>query len=193
MNSGISPVSVELYFIPVQTRVPLKFGTETLTHVTCARACVTVADKQGKRAQGWGETPLSVSWAWPSSLEYQERNEAMQLFCRMLAEFWAQFDGQGHPIELGCAFVESVLPGLLAELNRQRGDQKESMPWLAALVCLPHHRHPTGRREALRFLLPPRDSGRRRNRMDIACVAQQRIGAGGGPASFSLDICSPLP
>jgi L-alanine-DL-glutamate epimerase-like enolase superfamily enzyme len=135
MNSDISPVSVDLYFIPVQTRVPLKFGAETLTHVTCARACVTVADKQGKRAQGWGETPLSVSWAWPSSLDYQERNEAMQLFCRMLAESWANFGGQGHPAELGSEFVESVLPGLLAEFNGQRGDRKEPMPWLAALVC----------------------------------------------------------
>ena len=129
MNSDISPIAVDLYFIPVQTRVPLKFGSETLTHVTCARACVTVADKQGKQEQGWGETPVSVSWAWPSSLEYQERNEAMQLFCRMLAESWAQFDGQGHPIELGSEFVESALPGLLADFNRQRG-QKEPMPWL---------------------------------------------------------------
>ncbi|UCG58095.1 MAG: hypothetical protein JSU70_01045, partial [Phycisphaerales bacterium] len=135
MNSDISPVSVDLYFIPVQTRVPLKFGTETLTYVTCARACVTVADTQGKRALGWGETPLSVSWAWPSGLEYQERNEAMQLFCRMLAESWTQFDEQGHPIELGSGFVESVLPGLLAEFNKRRGDRKEPMPWLAALVC----------------------------------------------------------
>jgi len=134
MKTDVSPVSVDLYFIPVQTRVPLKFGPETLTSVTCARVCMTVTDRYGKKTQGWGETPLSVQWAWPSKLAYQERHEAMQLFCRMLAEAWAQFDGQGHPIELGSNFIESVLPGLWDKLNRQRG-QAEPMPWLAALVC----------------------------------------------------------
>jgi len=135
MKTDISPVSVDLYFIPVETRVPLKFGPETLTSVICARACVTVADSRGQTAQGWGETPLSVQWAWPSSLGYQERCDAMQLFCRMLAEAWAQFDRQGHPIELGSDFIESILPGLLEQLNNQRGQQAEPMPHLAALVC----------------------------------------------------------
>ena len=61
-TTDISPVSVDLYFIPVETRVPLKFGPETLTSVICARACMTVANKQGQKAQGWGETPLSVQY-----------------------------------------------------------------------------------------------------------------------------------
>ncbi len=135
MKTDISPVSVDLYFLPVETRVPLKFGPETLTSVICARACVTVTNKQGQTAKGWGETPLSVQWAWPSSLGYQERCEAMQLFCRMLAEAWAQFDEQGHPIELGGDFIESILPGLPDKLNQQRGEQAEPMPYLAALVC----------------------------------------------------------
>jgi L-alanine-DL-glutamate epimerase-like enolase superfamily enzyme len=134
MKTDISPVSVDLYFIPVQTRVPLKFGPETLTSVTCARVCMTVADRQGRKAQGWGETPLSVQWAWPSTLGYHERHEAMQLFCKGLAEAWAKLDRQGHPIELGSDFIESVLPDLLAKLNRD-GQLTEPMPWLAALVC----------------------------------------------------------
>ncbi|UCG47028.1 MAG: hypothetical protein JSU94_16200, partial [Phycisphaerales bacterium] len=134
MKSDIGTVSAELYFIEVVTRVPLKFGPETLTSVSCARVCVTVEDGQGRRAQGWGETPLSVQWAWPGSLSYQERHEAMRLFCRMLAEAWAGFEGRGHPIELGAEFIESVLPEVLGRLNRDRGEA-EAMPWLAALVC----------------------------------------------------------
>jgi len=59
----------------------------------------------------------------------------MQFFCKMLTEAWAQFDRQGHPIELGSEFIESVLPGLLDKLNSQRGRDAEPMPWLAALVC----------------------------------------------------------
>jgi len=66
MNTDVEPISVDLYFIPVKTRVPLKFGTQVVTSVTCARVCVTVANKQGQYAHGWGETPLSAEWAWPS-------------------------------------------------------------------------------------------------------------------------------
>jgi L-alanine-DL-glutamate epimerase-like enolase superfamily enzyme len=138
MKTDISPVSVDLYFIPVETRIPLKFGPETLTSVTCARVCMTVADRRGRKAQGWGETPLSVQWAWPSKLTYQERHEAMQLFCRSLAEAWAGFNQQGHPIELGNAFTESILAELWQQFNERRATRdkrREPMPWLAALVC----------------------------------------------------------
>ncbi|MBN2271864.1 MAG: hypothetical protein JXN61_14700 [Sedimentisphaerales bacterium] len=135
MKTDITTTTVDLYFIGVETRVPLKFGPETLTSVICARACMTVKDANGKTAQGWGETPLSVQWAWPSASPYGDRCEAMQRFCKMLAQAWAEFDKQGHPIELGSAFIESVLPGLLERLNSKRGQQAEPMPWLAALVC----------------------------------------------------------
>lgn len=135
MKTDIIPVSVDLYFIAVETRVPLKFGPETLTSVIAARACVRVANEQGQSAQGWGETPLSVQWAWPSSSSYQYRCDTMQLFCRMLAEAWAQFDRKGHPIEIGCDFIETELPNLLERINNQRGEQAEPMPYLAALVC----------------------------------------------------------
>src|SRR4030042_2879456 len=58
MKTDIKTLSVDLYFIPVQTRIPLKFGPETLTSVICARTCITVADGQGQTAQGWGEPPV---------------------------------------------------------------------------------------------------------------------------------------
>lgn len=134
-STDISPVSVDMYFIPVQTRVPLKFGPETTTSVICARTCMTVANEQGQTAQGWGETPLSVQWTWPSELGYQERCESMQLFCRMVAEAWTQFGRLGHPVELGSDFIDSQLPVLLDKMNRRRGEQAEPMPHLAALVC----------------------------------------------------------
>ena len=63
---------VSLYLLPVETRVPLKFGSETLLTVTCARAKVTLEDRDGNVASGWGETPLSVQWVWPSSVPYTE-------------------------------------------------------------------------------------------------------------------------
>lgn len=126
---------VKLYFLPVQTRVPLKFGPETLTSVTCARTCLTVEDRQGRRATGWGETPLSVQWVWPSGMAYEPRHQRLKSFCEMLARAWVGFDASGHPMELGHDFQEQVLPGLLKQANAGAGDDPEPMPWLAALVC----------------------------------------------------------
>jgi L-alanine-DL-glutamate epimerase-like enolase superfamily enzyme len=135
MGIDIHPVSTELYFLPVTTRVPLKFGPETLTSVICARVCMSVVGQEGGRAQGWGETPLSVQWTWPSRIAYQDRCDAMQEFCRRLAQAWAYFRGHGHPIEVGYDFDRSVLPELLKDFNQKHRAGKEPMPWLAALVC----------------------------------------------------------
>ncbi len=132
LPTDIRPISSVLYFLPVHTRMPLKFGGETVTYVTCARACVTVSDAAGRTARGWGETPLSVTWVWPSTLSYEDRHEAMKRFCEMLATAWAQWDRCGHPMEVGQDFIDEVLPGLLDDLNR---DRSEPMPWLGALVC----------------------------------------------------------
>src|SRR5438105_252231 len=48
--TDIRITGVRLYFLPLTTRVPLKFGTETVTSVTCARACISVADGKGRTA-----------------------------------------------------------------------------------------------------------------------------------------------
>jgi hypothetical protein len=131
--TDIRPRSARLYFIPVQTRVPLKFGTETLTEVTCARAALRVEDRTGRSAIGWGETPLNVQWVWPSALPYATRHAALQDFCVILANAWASFDCTGHPMDVGHAFIEHELPRLADAFNAERGG--EPMPRLAALVC----------------------------------------------------------
>ncbi|MFA6112089.1 MAG: hypothetical protein WDA75_25295 [Candidatus Latescibacterota bacterium] len=121
-----------LHFLPVTTRVPLKFGTETLTEVTCARVRLRVEDRRGRSAEGWGETPLSVQWVWPAEVPYEVRHQALRDFCGVLARAWADCPLPGHPLEVGHAFLEEALPELLEEFN---GHRDEEMPWLAALVC----------------------------------------------------------
>jgi L-alanine-DL-glutamate epimerase-like enolase superfamily enzyme len=124
---------ISLYFIPVLTRVPLKFGSETLDHVTCARAKITVEDRAGNCGFGWGETPLSVQWVWPSESEYVARHDALVQFCKLLANRWLDFNASGHPLEIGHEFIEKQLPQVRQTFNK--GRQFEPMPHLAALVC----------------------------------------------------------
>jgi L-alanine-DL-glutamate epimerase-like enolase superfamily enzyme len=131
---NVRAVAGELYFLPVETRVPLKFGAETLTSVVCARVRMTVEGRDGRRAEGWGETPLSASWVWPSSLGYKEREAVLKEFCRCLARAWRGFEFAGHPIEIGSLFIETELKKRWAEFNRKR-EEDDPMPWLAALVC----------------------------------------------------------
>lgn len=133
-STDIRVVGTQLFFLPVETRVPLKFGPETLTHVTCARARLTVQLADGRTANGWGETPLSVQWVWPSALPYEPRHEALKEFCQHLAKAWSEFDAIGHPLELGHDFQQTELPRLLSEFNENQAPG-EPMPWLAALVC----------------------------------------------------------
>jgi L-alanine-DL-glutamate epimerase-like enolase superfamily enzyme len=125
--------SASLWFLPVETRVPLKFGTETLTSVTCARASIRVAGRDGTESEGWGETPLSVQWVWPSDASYTERHEALMDFTTKLCSAWARFDSEGHALEIGYDFL-SILPAFLKNYNQGR-PADAPMPWLAALVC----------------------------------------------------------
>src|SRR5690349_8503979 len=115
--TDVRMVGATLYFLPVRTRLPLKFGAETLTSVTCARACVTVTDSAGRKAEGWGETPLSVQWVWPGKLPYELRHAAMKDFCGQLARAWCGFSSSGHALEVGHDFQEQALGKLLDEFN----------------------------------------------------------------------------
>jgi L-alanine-DL-glutamate epimerase-like enolase superfamily enzyme len=78
---------------------------------------------------------MSVTWVWPSRLPYAQRFTSMQRMCVKLAEVWAGFEAEGHPIEIGHGFQMEMLPQLLKTMNQPAGPASEPMPWLAALVC----------------------------------------------------------
>ena len=134
LPTDITVIGAALYFLPVITRVPLKFGTETLTEVTCARARLRVRRRDGQEAEGWGETPLSVQWVWPSALPYALRQGVLQDFCVRLAKVWAACGVSGHALECGQDFITHTLRAEWSAWNAGR-PAAEALPWLAALVC----------------------------------------------------------
>jgi L-alanine-DL-glutamate epimerase-like enolase superfamily enzyme len=133
--TDIRPTAAELYFLPIKTRVPLKFGTEVTTEVTCARVRLTVADREGRTAVGWGETPLSVQWVWPAAGHFAERQGALKQFTADLASSFIDTLDFGHPIEVGNDFLEGRLPALLDAFNENWRGEPGPVPRLAALVC----------------------------------------------------------
>ena len=139
MNSPGKPTDVRiigtrLYLLPVETRMPIKFGPEVFTRATYARVCLTARDRKGTVCEGWGETPLSIQWCWPSSLTYARRHERLIEFCQRLTKEWAKFEAWGHPLEIGSDFLETRLDALREESNAQN-PHEEAIPHLAALVC----------------------------------------------------------
>lgn len=128
------PIGAELYLLPVKARVPLRFGTETLTSVMCARVRLRIVGRDGREDDGWGETPLNVQWTWPGDLSVEERQQAMIAFCERLADVWTRVDVWGHPLDTGHHFQKEILPGLIDEFNRDRSAAAR-MPYLAGLVC----------------------------------------------------------
>ena len=125
---------VQLYFLPVTLRVPLKFGAQVLENVTCARTKVTLTGDDGSTSEGWGETPLSVPWVWPSNINYSEREEVLMDFCIQLAKALPQTGLSGHPMEIGYDFIEGPMHEMLDAVNTNR-EKEAHMPHLAALVC----------------------------------------------------------
>ena len=118
---------MNLRFIPVKMRLPLKFGAETIESIQIAHV-----ELSAYGAEGIGETPLSVGWSWPSKLSFGFRERVMLDFCRLLAEEYHP-DESGDPVSAGYDFLTGKLPGLLERFNR---DRQTEMPHLAALICL---------------------------------------------------------
>lgn len=132
-STDIRVTSASVYFLPVTMRVPLKFGQETVTSAVCLRVKVGVVDRQGRTAEGWGETPLSVSWVWPSTLGVGERLQRMQDFSIHLAHKLVAGGLTGHPMEIGADFIHGPLAATLKEANAMAGGPE--MPYLGSLVA----------------------------------------------------------
>jgi L-alanine-DL-glutamate epimerase-like enolase superfamily enzyme len=129
--TDIRIIGLQVYLLPIETRVPLKFGTETLTQVSCLRVRLLVESFAGKMASGWGETPLSVQWVWPSQTPYGERLAVLERFVNFLARKISRWDVCGHAFVLGVELLNEALPAWLAEFN---SNEELCLPYLASLL-----------------------------------------------------------
>ena len=108
-NKKIRIVKAELYILPVTLRIPLKFGDQVLQSVSCARVRIIIENSKGKQAEGWGETPLSAAWVWPSNLEYNIGEKRLIEICKSIGDAYCQLNIEGHPFELGQKFIQNTL------------------------------------------------------------------------------------
>ena len=119
-------MQAEVKFVPVEMRLPLKFGGETVKSIQISSVTLNAFGCTGR-----GETPISVGWAWPADLGFKYREDLMCDFCRFIGENLEYTEE--HPMVSGYKFINNKLVPLLEEFNRIN---KCSMPYLAALICL---------------------------------------------------------
>lgn len=131
--TDIQVSAADVHFLSSPMRVPLKFGPETVTSAVFLRVKVTVRDDKGREAIGWGETPLSVSWVWPSTLSVAVRTERMKSFSELLAKKITGSGLRGHPMEIGQDFIHGELATATQEANAAAGG--DPMPYLGSLVA----------------------------------------------------------
>ena len=119
-------MNCKVNFVPVEMRLPLKFGGETIYSIQIASVSL-----ENYGAVGHGETPLSVGWAWPADLTFKYREEMMCKFGEYIAENLVYTDE--HPMIAGYKVINNGLPRWLESFNSENGCE---MPYLAALITL---------------------------------------------------------
>ena len=117
---------MEVKFIAVKLRLPLKFGAEVIDSLK-----VVHIEFPAYGAVGRGETPLSAAWAWPGEESFSFRENMMSEFCTFAAEYYPE--PASDPMTGSYTFLMEKLPGLLKKFNQKNNC---AMPHLAALICV---------------------------------------------------------
>ena len=86
----------------------------------------------GRESIGWGETPLSVGWVWPSDISYDTRENALKNFCKAIKDDFKNNSVDGHVFEIAQNYIEDKLHKLSETFSE---NLEEEIPHLAALVC----------------------------------------------------------
>jgi L-alanine-DL-glutamate epimerase-like enolase superfamily enzyme len=114
-------------------RTPLKFGGTLTDRVTILNVRCVVSSRSGKRAHGFGSTPMGNVWAWPSkTLSYDQTLASLQALAARIRDLAAAHREYGHPVDLAWALDAPFLDAA-REVERARG-LSEPIPKMATLV-----------------------------------------------------------
>lgn len=134
MQTDVRVVEAKAFFSREHARTPMKFGGVVMDATWYCHVGVTVENRRGERATGWGATLLADLWAWPSSLTPHDTCEAWM--CDLVSK-WCEFvtstNEVGHPIDLYWQW-EPELFRIADELAKQ-SHLTEPVPRLAVLMC----------------------------------------------------------
>jgi L-alanine-DL-glutamate epimerase-like enolase superfamily enzyme len=134
LRSDIRVRDVQIYTAPTHCRTPLKFGAVVVDELPIGYARVTVENRSGRVATGWGAMFLMDLWAWPvSQVEHATKNRVMTALLEAYALAVAAYSQYAHPLTI---FMETE--NELRRLNRTICAQLtpgEEMPHLGALIC----------------------------------------------------------
>lgn len=134
MDSDISIIEVRPYFIDTKCRVPLKFGAAVVERLTFCRTSVTVRNRKGREANGWGGIFLMDSWCFPTAgIPHEQKDVAMKEMVTRFARLFESHDGYAHPIDIFMD-IEREFGNIKRELTAKY-EFPEDIPDLCVLVC----------------------------------------------------------
>jgi len=132
-TSDIKIINVETFRVHTVCRTPLKFGGVVVDEVPIGYAKVTVENREGKRAAGWGAMFLMDLWAWPvSKATHETKNSVMCELFESYGKLLNDFKEYSHPISIFME-IEADLKRLNLECSAKLTPGEE-MPFLGALV-----------------------------------------------------------
>ncbi|MEY5026688.1 MAG: hypothetical protein RLZZ244_2216 [Verrucomicrobiota bacterium] len=114
-------------------RTPMKFGGQSVSHITLLNVECVVENRRGKRAAGFGSMPLSNLWAFPSRiLSRAETLASMVTLSQRFVGITQAISEHAHPVHLGVELEEAFVRDA-AQLSSKLA-LAEPIPKLAAMV-----------------------------------------------------------
>ncbi|MCD6359962.1 MAG: hypothetical protein J7M38_03795, partial [Armatimonadetes bacterium] len=132
--SDIVVKETQIIYEPQQARTPLKFGGVVVEHVIFCRVRLTVENRRGDVADGWGGIFLMDFWGWPdASLSHEDKERAMAQVTESFTDAVADYSTPAHPIDIFMD-LEPELARINSRVCAEAGLSPEQ-PFLGALVC----------------------------------------------------------
>jgi len=134
-DTDIKVIEAVPWFRYLKARVPIKFGGVIMDSVIFFAVRVTVKNRKGEEAEGWGAIPLADFWGWPSkNVPHRTRERLMCKICAEICKEVLSIDEYMHPVDIFLALEPRVMK-IAKQVCSEEGIEEE-MPKLNVLICL---------------------------------------------------------